>query len=191
MSDASARPVVTVDLDGVICRPPLGINLGISRRRLDPHAPPRPARVPPRWLGAPFDHLRFDLRRPLPEARAALAALALSHQVVVLTGRRTSPAGWLRRHGLAGFVERLVINDGPDRSPHFKLRCIERLGAAAHVEDDARTALLLAERGAARVFLRDWPRNRNLPAADAATLTRVADLAEVARLLAPGNAATP
>ena len=177
----SELPLLTVDLDGVICRPPLGLNLGISRRVLDPDAPPPRAFVPPRWLAAPLDAARFELRWPLPEARDALATLSALRRVVVLTGRRSSPQRWLRRHGLAEFVERVVINDGADASPHFKLRCLHELGAAEHIDDDARTALLLAQRGQSRIYLRDWPRNRHLSAAE--SVTRVGNLLELARLL--------
>ena len=170
----------------MICRPPLGLNLGISRGALDPLAPPPRALTPPRWLGEPVDRLRFDFRRPLPEARAALAELSELRRVVVLTGRRSSPERWLRRHGLAGFVDSIMINRSRDVSPHFKLRCVRELGAAEHIDDDGRTARLLARLGPARVYLRDWPGNRDL--AEATDITRVADLRELARLLASNTA---
>ena len=177
----SDLPLLTVDLDGVICGPPFRVNLGIGRRLIDADAPPPRAFVPPRWLAAPLDHLRFDLRPPLPEAREALAMLSGVRRVVVLTGRRSSPARWLRRHGLDGFVERMILNDSVDASPHFKLRQVRALGAAEHIDDDGSTAQLLAESGPARVYLRDWPRNRGLPRPE--LVTRVADLLELARLL--------
>jgi hypothetical protein len=186
MSNARAqdeRPLLTLDFDGVICGPPLRVNLGIHRRFLDPRAEPPMARVPPRWLSLLVDRPRFALRRPLPGAREALARLARERRLVVLTGRRTSPARWLARHGLAGFVEAIRINDGGRASPHYKLAAIEELGAAEHIDDDPRTVQLLAERDACRVFLRDWPRNRDLPYAPG--VTRVADLGALARLLVP------
>ena len=68
----------------------------------------------------------------------------------------------LRRHAIAGLLDGVVINDTPLKSPHFKLRALADLGAAEHVDDDPRTVQLLAQRGAARVFLLDWPRNREL-----------------------------
>jgi FMN phosphatase YigB (HAD superfamily) len=179
-----ALPLLTLDFDGVICAPLLGRNIGIHRAFLDPAAAPPPARVWPRWLGGPLDHLRFDLRRPLPEARAALEALAGVRRLVVLTGRRSSPAPWLRRHGLPDVFERIVVNDSPLRSPHFKRRAVEALGAAAHVDDDPRTVQLLAETTGVDVFLRDWPRNRDLPFHP--RVARVADLADLARRLAGG-----
>ncbi len=176
------RPTLTVDFDGVICAPPAGLNLGIGRRFLDPDAPPVAARVPPRWLSARLDGLRFGFRRPLPEARDALAALSELRRLVVLTGRRTSPLRWMERHGLDGYVDEIVVNDGPLSSPHFKLRKVEELDAAEHIDDDGPTAQLLAERSNVTVYVRDWPRNRGLPYA--ARVTRVMNLGELSQRLA-------
>ncbi len=177
----AAPPLLTLDLDGVICSPPLGVNMGIHRGFLEPAAGPTQAHVPPRWLSALVDPPRFELRRPLPGIRQSLAELARVRRLVVLTGRRTSPARWLARHGLAGFVEEIVINEGPLSSPHYKLHTVEALGADEHVDDDPRTAQLLAERAACRVFLRDWTRNRSLPYAPG--VIRVSDLDGLVRLL--------
>ena len=174
-------PILTLDLDGVICAPPFGRNVGIRRSFLDPSAPRGRARVPPPWFSAPADRLRFDLRRPLPEAGAALEALRRSRTLILLTGRRSSPLRWLRRYGLAELLDDVVINETPLSSPHFKLDAIARLGAAEHIDDDGRTAQLLAQRSEAQPYLRDWPRNRGLPF-DARVL-RVADLRALATML--------
>ena len=69
-------PLLTIDMDGVICRPPFGRNLGIHRDFLDPDAPPIRARVPSRWFKRIVDPVRFELRRPLPGAREALDGVA-------------------------------------------------------------------------------------------------------------------
>jgi hypothetical protein len=177
--------LVTVDFDGVICSPFFGLNLGISRTFLDPAAAPEPASVPPRWLGVIADHARFDLRRPLPDARAGLAALAQVARVTILTGRRTSPASWLRCHRLDTHIEAIITNSSPLRSAHFKLVELERLRPRAHIDDDPRTAQLLAERAGVEVFLRDWPRNRALEYHP--RVTRVADLLEAAARLRGGS----
>ena len=188
-SDRGGLPLLTVDLDGVICAPPFGRNLGIGRRLIDPDATPPPASVPPRWLSAPFDRLRFDARRPLPGVAAALARLRATRRVVVLTGRRSAPRRWLRRHGLDAFLDGVIVNATPLRSAHYKLAVVAELGARAHVDDDAPTAQLLAERSAARPFLRDWPRNRGLPLHP--RVERVADLGALAALLAAEGADAP
>jgi hypothetical protein len=183
------RPLLTLDFDGVICGPPLRVNLGIHRRFLDPRGAPPAARVPPRWLSLLLDRPRFAFRRPLPGVREALARLARERRLIVLTGRRTSPERWLARHGLAGFVEAVRINEDRLASAHYKLAAILELGAAEHIDDDPRTVQLLAERAASRIFLRDWPRNRDLPYAP--SVTRVADLGALARLLVPDDKHEP
>jgi hypothetical protein len=180
-SEAVSRPVTTLDFDGVICNPPFGRNIGISRTFLDPAADAIPARVPPRWLSVPGDYLRFNFRRPLPGVREALASLGELRTIVILTGRRNEPGRWLRRYHMDGLVDRVVVNDTMLRSPHFKLRLVEELGAAEHVDDDGRTAQLLAQRSSVRVYLRDWPRNRDLELAPG--VTRVADLTEFVGLI--------
>lgn len=180
------RPTLTVDMDGVFCEPFFGLNLGIHRTFLDAAAPPPVADVPARWLGTPLDHLRFNPRRPLPGAREALQRLSQVRRLVVLTGRRTRPGWWLRVHGFEGLFDEVIINTGPRKSPHFKLETIAALGSAEHVDDDPRTVQLLAERSDARVFLRDWPRNRDLPYHP--RVERVRDLADLAdRLGAPSR----
>lgn len=130
------------------------------------------------WL---VDHLRFDLRQPLPDAATGLEALAELAQVAIVTGRRTSPASWLRRHHLAGYVESITINEGPLKSPHFKLAALEAIRPLAHVDDDPRTVQLLARRTGVDIYLRDWPRNRDLRYDP--RITRIATLHDLAARL--------
>lgn len=179
--DRSTFPLLTLDFDGVICRPPFGRNIGIHREFLDPALPPSSARVYPRWLNAPLDHLRFDLRAPMPGVVEALRALRLVRRLVIVTGRRTDPAGWMRRHGLDGLVDDIVVNTTELKSPHFKLDALSVLGADEHIDDDPRTAQLLAQASRARVFLCDWPRNRDL--LYDSRVTRVNDLHDLAQRL--------
>ena len=99
----------------------------------------------------------------------------------MVTGRRTQPTAWLRWHRLDGLVERVIVNETPLKSAHFKLETLRALGAGEHVEDDPRTAQLLAQATSARVYLCDWPRNRDL---DYDTrVERVRDLLDLARRL--------
>jgi len=174
-------PLLTIDLDGVVCAPQFGVNLGIHRTFLDPSAPPPRAAVPLRWFSRPIDHLRFDLRRPLPGVREALTELREVRRLVLLTGRRSSPRHWLRRHGLEALLDEIVINASPLRSPHYKLDAVVGLGASEHVDDDGRTVQLLAQRSSVVPFVRDWPRNRGLPFDP--RVRRVGDLGELARVL--------
>ncbi len=174
-------PLLTIDMDGVICQPPFNRNLGIHRAFLDPDAPPPAARVPARWFKRIVDPVRFELRRPLPGAREALAELRALRTLLLLTGRRSPPDRWLRRHGFTSLLDGVVINETPLRSPHFKLQAIADLGAAEHIDDDGRTVQLLAQRSEAQPYLRDWPRNRGLPLDE--RVRRVAGLGALAALL--------
>ncbi|MGE3960296.1 MAG: HAD family hydrolase [Dehalococcoidia bacterium] len=178
---AELLPILTVDMDGVFCSPFFGWNVGISSTLLDPDAEPRPASIPPTWLRVPWDTLRFNPRRPLPDARTALARLSQVRRLVVLTGRRTYPSWWLRRHGLVQYFDRIMVNETPLRSPHYKLEAIDLLGAAEHVDDDPRTAQLLAQRSRARVFLRTWPTNADTELDP--RVARIRDLHELADAL--------
>lgn len=181
-SEGAGLPVMTVDLDGVVCAPLFGVNLGIHATFLDPEAPAPEARVWPRWLGAPLDHLRFDPRRPFPGATDALKRLSRHRRLILLTGRRSDPSYWLRWHGLRDYYSEIVVNRGAYKSPHFKLEQVRRLGALEHVDDDGRTAQLLAEASDVRVYLREWPRNRDLEFATGvqriASIEALADLIE-------------
>lgn len=179
---ADERPILTLDFDGVICMPPFGKNFGIHRRLIDPAAEPPSARVPPRWFAGPLDRLRFAFRHPDAEARAALTQLATMRRLVVLTGRRSSPDRWLRRHGLDHLIERIVINEGPHGSAHYKLQQVAEIGASEHIDDDGPTAQLIADRSTVHVYLRDWPRNRGLAYSDG--VTRVDHLVALASRLA-------
>ena len=184
MNRRSDLPVLTVDMDGVFCSPILGLNIGIHRTFLDPEAEPPLASPPPRWLGAPLDHLRFDLRVPLAGSREALERLRAVRQLVVVTGRRTYPSWWMRRHGFSALFDRVLINETHFSSPHYKLEAVGMMDASEHIDDDPRTAQLLAQRSRAQVFLREWPKNRGV-ALDP-RVERVRDLSELAdRLGAP------
>lgn len=172
------RPLMTVDMDGVFCEPPLGRNLGIHRSFYDPEGDPTPARVYPRWLNATLDRIRFDFRRPMPGARDALLRLATVRRLVVVTGRRTRPEWWFRHHEFDGMFEAVYVNQSGYGSAHYKQELVRRLAPAEHVEDDARTAQLLALTTGAGIYLCDWPRNRDLPLDS--RIERVRDLAQIA-----------
>jgi len=153
-----ARPIVTFDLDGVLCRPPFGINPG---RLKNPGSGRRPGigafllRHTERW--------RYAFRRPMPGALDGFREAGRFADCIVLTARgeiaRGATERWFVRY--MGEVPRLEMRaDLSERSAEFKRRRVAELAAAAHVEDDPNTAQLIA--GTIPVFLVDWPRNRGL-----------------------------
>ena len=184
------KPLIGIDMDGVICRPPLGLNLPIAP---GPHRERRhhPAhREPPRGLGLMalklFLRLKYVGRQPLPGALEAVKAIGHHRTPILVTSRNAAGRqlidAWLARHGFAGLIREVHANGLGLPSPDFKWHTCSRLGIEEFVDDDGRVADLLSRKGLKTVFLRDWPRNRGydyLP-----NVTRVKGLAEVATILA-------
>lgn len=185
------KPLIGIDMDGVVCRPPLGLNIPIApgpyRERL--YSPT--AGETPRGLGLLalrlFLKLKYLGRRPLPGALAGIQAICDYRTPVLVTSRngagRELIDAWLKKHGFAQLFFEIHANGLGIPSPEFKWLMCSRLGIEEFVDDDGRVADLLSRRGLKTVFLRDWPRNRGydyLP-----NVTRVRNLDEVASLLSP------
>lgn len=173
---AESRRLVTIDLDGVLCRPPFDFNPGSGKgKRRD-----APGRAGVLWA---TERWRYRGRRPMPGAVDGLRALQASFDIAVLSARgeaaRTLTERWFQRH--FGFCP--VLNIRPhwrETSAQFKARRIVELGAFAHVEDDPHTAEWLAEIVEA-VCLVDWPRNRWL---EGDRIHRVSGIGQAAEVLA-------
>lgn len=171
-----AGPVVTFDLDGVLCRPPFGINPGNGRgkRRDSPGTKGLLWRTE-RW--------RYLGRGPMPGVRDGFAEARTLAACHVVTARaevaRDLTERWLARH--VGDVPPLEMRPHwRETSAAFKVRRLRELGAVAHFEDDPHTALWLAGEGLA-VFLVDWPRNRWV---EHPRVTRIARIREALPALA-------
>lgn len=164
------RPVVTFDMDGVLCRPPFGINpgTGIGKRR------DAPGKKNLLWR---TETVRYAFRKPMPGAREGfLAAMELA-DCKVLSARGEQARGlterWYRKH--FGVVPEIHLRPSwRETSAQFKARKVRELGSVAHFEDDPHTAEWLSEL-LPRVFLLDWPRNTWLSRDN---ITRTASVAE-------------
>jgi hypothetical protein len=172
-------PLLTFDMDGVLCRPPFGINPGGSAKNSRTAAGKRDIL----WL---TERWRYCFRRPMPGAVDGFGALQLEYRCVVVTARgeaaRPLTERWFRHY----FDEVPVIHMRPswrERSGQFKARVIEELKPIAHCEDDAFTAAWVAEL-VDRVFVVDWPRNRSL---EGSNITRIRTLREAADVLRGGT----
>ncbi len=169
------RTVVTFDMDGVLARPPFGINPAANRGKRRE----APARWNPLWL---VERWRYLGRRPMPGSREALHAARRLADVVIVSARgeaaRRSTERWLRRH--FGEPPPLVLRPSwRERSAQFKARVLSELRPFVHIEDDPHTAEWLAEL-LPHVILVDWPRNRWLAHPN---VHRVRSLSEVPALL--------
>lgn len=167
---ARSRPLVTFDIDGVLCRSPFGINPGgVSAGAT------RPARFPrPTW---PFERWLYLRREPMPGAPEGFRAIAERFECAVVSARgessRSLTENWLARTFGSSPLLRLRPS-WRERSSAFKARVIPPLKPLAHFEDDPNTALLLAER-IPHVFLIDWPRNRGVERANIHRVECIAD----------------
>jgi hypothetical protein len=166
---------LTFDMDGVLCRPPFGINPGRGTGKSRDAAGKRGLL----WL---TEGWRYHFRRPMPGAVAGFKMLSEQHRCVVVTARG-APAerltrAWFERN--FGFVPELHMRPGwQETSAQFKARKMTELRPIAHFEDDPFTALWVAEL-VPQVFLVDWPRNAHVQAAN---VHRIRTLAEAATLL--------
>lgn len=151
------------DCDGVLAMTPFG--------RLAVHAPSPVPELPADYErlyrtpvpGGParlaIEYLRFAWRTLAPGAASTVRALAVRHELYVVTGR--SSAGepqlrrWLHHHGLDNCFTGLWMAPPGLRPAQHKLAAALMLRLDAHIDDDPRTAYHLANNGVERVFLYD------------------------------------
>lgn len=174
-SGAAARRLITFDFDGVLCRPPFGINpgKGMNKRR------DAPGTKGPLWR---TERWRYLGRKPMPGAAEGFRLLATEYDTAIVSARSGVATGlttrWLQRH--IGIVPPLNLRPHwRETSAQFKVRVLSVLQPLAHFEDDPHTARWLAELLPA-VFLVDWPRNRWL---EAPNIHRIASLSEALPIL--------
>jgi hypothetical protein len=164
------RPVLTFDLDGVLCRPPFGINPGSGKKkRRDAEGKKNLLWLTESW--------RYLGRRPMPGAIDGFRSLSETFDCKVLSARgeqaRALTERWFRRY--LGFVPELHLRPGwEETSAQFKVRMVQELRSQAHFEDDPHTALWVAEL-VPRVFLVDWARNRWVEDERLSRIRRISD----------------
>lgn len=151
------RDLLTFDFDGVLCRPPFGLNPGNGAgKRRD-----TPGTKGVLWRTERFRYLG---RKPMAGAVQGFRELATRYECHVLTARGEQARGltesWMRRY--LGTVPALHMRPHwRETSAQFKVRMLTELKPLAHFEDDPHTAAWAAEFVPA-VFLVDWGRNRAL-----------------------------
>ncbi|MFN8532222.1 MAG: hypothetical protein U0556_01575 [Dehalococcoidia bacterium] len=193
-----AKPEIAFDLDGVICRPPLGVNVAISRSL---HTRPLPPEIGERSvdklralrvLRYGLETLKYYGRRPLPDAKDGLAAVSEFRTPVVVTARNAigTPiiARWLEIHDLRPYITEIIGNSTHLSPGQHKLRIARLRGISEHVDDDGSVAYYLARNGLKTVYLREWFFNRGLPYPD--NVRKVDVLAQIADDLRASDAAT-
>ena len=155
----TTKPVLTFDLDGVLCRPPFGINPGKGQHKSRDGMGTKNLL----WL---TEKWRYKGRTPMPGARHGLKPLVQAFDCQVVSARGTVAETYTRRwieHNLGASLPLNLRPEWHEKPAQFKARRVVELGAVAHFEDDAHTAKWVAELVPV-VFLVDWWRNRWLDA---------------------------
>lgn len=148
------RSVLTFDLDGVLCRPPFGINPGRNEHKRRDGAGRRNIL----WL---TERWRYAFRQPMPGAREGFAALSAAFECHVVSARAESARRLTERwfeHHIGALPPIHLRASWMEKPAQFKARMVTELGPIAHFEDDPHTAEWLSELLPA-VFLIGWPRN--------------------------------
>ncbi|MEX0783873.1 MAG: hypothetical protein WD557_14620 [Dehalococcoidia bacterium] len=174
------RPILTFDLDGVLCRPPFGLNPGRGEAKRRDGAGKRNIL----WYTEPGRYLG---RRPMPGAVEGFRALSAQYDCKVLSARAGHSLGNARRWFQKYFDAEPEIYFRPhwkETPAQFKVRMAQELGAYAHFEDDPHTAEWVAEL-IPQVFLVDWPRNDWLEGSNIHRILRISDAAGVLDRLTP------
>lgn len=162
------KPLITFDIDGVLCRPPHGINpgKGIGKKRRTA------GKWSPLWLTERWRYLHRD---PMPGAVPGWKSLTSDFDCRVVSARseiaRSYTEEWFERH----FGEVPEVHLRPswrESSAGFKVRKLGELNPVAHFEDDPHTAGWLADMLPV-VFLVDWPRNHWLQHAKIQRIHRI------------------
>jgi hypothetical protein len=168
--------LLTFDLDGVLCRPPFGLNPGRGRGK----SRERTGRWNIAWYTEPG---RFLLRRPMPGAVEGFRVLSQEYDCRVLSARALHSVGhttgWFEKY--FGVVPQFYLRPHWRETPaQFKVGMVQELGAYAHFEDDPHTAEWIAEL-IPQVFLVDWRRNDWL---EGPNIHRIRSVGEAVPLLA-------
>lgn len=169
------RPLVTIDMDGVLCRPPFGLNPGTGRnKRRDKGG---------KWnVLWPLERVRYLGRKPMAGAQEGLDGLLAEYRCEVLSARSTAAEGYTRGWVRSKLGADLRMNLRPhwrETSARFKARMAVELGASVHIEDDPHTARWLSEL-IPHVLLVDWPRNEWL---DGDNIHRITSIDEAPALI--------
>ncbi|MFQ5934441.1 MAG: hypothetical protein ACE5KI_07345 [Dehalococcoidia bacterium] len=183
------KAVIGIDLDGVVCRPPFGLNLTIGRgpyRGWEDQHVASALRFRKSAFRVLFNHLKYIGRIPMSDARVALPSIKQYRDLALVTSRTALVhrlvESWLERHEMLNLFESVYTNDTGLPSPEFKWQVLSERGIEEFVDDDGRVADFLGRKGLNRIFLRDWPRNRGYQYPD--NVVRVSSLKEVSEHLA-------
>lgn len=190
------KPFISFDFDGVICRPPFGMNQVLGRKLSEEELPQIVREIDGPALGwerriylqvrGMFEDLKYLGRDPMPAAREGIIAVSQYRTPIIITGRSYMAKriidAWLKKYDMEEYFAAIYANNTALPTRQFKLHMLRRLNIDEHVDDDGAITYYLAKRGVKQLFLRDWPRNSGLPYPD--SVQHFTNIAEIAKTLA-------
>ncbi len=175
--DEANRPLFSFDLDGVICRPPFGMNQVLGRGLYEDELPSDvrvvngPAQSASRKnylkMRGLVETVKYFGRKPMPMAREGIIEISKYRTPLVITGRSFLAhqiiEAWLTRYHMRQYFAGIYPNNTELQTRKYKLHMLRTYNIAEHADDDGAITYYLAVKGVARLYLRDWPRNVGLP----------------------------
>jgi hypothetical protein len=175
--DEPDHPYFSFDLDGVICRPPLGFNQVLGRKLHQDELPETvrlvngPATTPVRKnylkVRGLLETVKYFGRKPMPMAREGIIEVSNYRTPLIITGRSFLAHKiielWLAKYNMSQYFAGIYPNNTELRTRKYKLHMLRRLDINEHADDDGEITYYLAMKGISRLYLRDWPRNAGLP----------------------------
>ncbi len=174
----NTKPLISFDFDGVVCRPPFGRNAVLGRklhdedlpesvRQIDGPASTLTQRIYLQLRGSIFETAKYFGRDPMPGAREGIIAVSQYRTPIIITGRsylaKSIIDAWLKKYKMEEYFSAIYANNTALPTRQFKLHMLRRLNISEHVDDDGAITYYLAKKGIRQLFLRDWPRNADLP----------------------------
>ena len=171
------KPLISFDFDGVICRPPFGMNHVLGRKLHEEDLPENirlvegPATTLQRriYLQARglVETAKYFGRDPMANARDGIIAVSQYRTPVIITGRsymaKSIIDAWLKKYKMEEYFSAIYANNTALPTRQFKLHMLRRLKIEEHVDDDGAITYYLAKKGIRQLYLRDWDRNEGLP----------------------------
>ncbi|MEI6046130.1 MAG: hypothetical protein WCS37_17400 [Chloroflexota bacterium] len=178
--EAPDLPYFSFDLDGVICRPPLGMNQVLGRKlhldelpetvRLLNSPPTSAARKNYLKMRGLFETVKYFGRKPMPLAREGIIEICNYRTPLIITGRSFLAHRvieiWLAKYNMNQYFAGIYPNNTALRTRKYKLHMLRRLNIGEHADDDGEITHYLAMKGIPHLYLRDWSRNAGLPYPD-------------------------
>lgn len=197
LAEDNSKPLISFDFDGVICRPPFGMNQVLGRDLHEEELPQNvlelDSLISNQWQKQMrrlrtsfFETPKYFGRKAMPGAQEGILAVSQYRTPVIITGRsflaKEIVVAWLKKHNMEQFFSAVYANHTNLPTRQYKLMMLRRLNINEHVDDDGAISYYLAKKGIGQLYLRNWPRNQGLPYPP--NVQRFNNISEIAQSLA-------